>query len=111
MDGNGQLKNGTESSKLNPSRRSSHAKKESIDAKSKENRKEWINHPQHYGGDTTYEVIKVLEAWGLDFDFNLGNAVKYIARAGKKFNSKTIEDLKKAAWYLNRRIERLEQRG
>jgi hypothetical protein len=69
-----------------------------------------VNHPNHYGGDTTYEVIKVLESWGLDFDFNLGNAVKYIARAGKKQKVKTIEDLKKAAWYLNRRIERLEGR-
>lgn len=82
----------------------------------KERRKETVNHPQHYGGDTTYEVIKVLEAWGLDYDFNLGNTVKYIARAGKKspegydarVNSR-IEDLKKAAWYLNRRIQRLEE--
>lgn len=72
-------------------------------------RREWVNHPQHYGGeDNPYEVIKVLEAWGLDFDFNLGNCVKYIARAGKKQQTKIIEDLKKAAWYLNRRIERLQ---
>lgn len=77
----------------------------------KSRRKESVNHPQHYGGDTIYEVIKVLEAWGLDFDFDLGNAVKYIARAGKKSKTKAIEDLKKAAWYLNRRIERLEQRN
>ena len=73
-------------------------------------KREAVHHPAHYGGDTTYEVIKVLEAWGLDYDFNLGNAVKYIARAGKKDRRTMIEDLRKAAWYLNRRIERLEQR-
>jgi hypothetical protein len=43
---------------------------------------ESVNHPQHYGGDTTYEAIKVIEAWELGFC--LGNTVKYISRAGKK---------------------------
>lgn len=62
-----------------------------------------INHPAHYGGDTTYEVIKVIEAWELDF--GLGNCVKYIARAGKK--NDTLEDLQKALFYLNRRVEQL----
>lgn len=63
---------------------------------------ETIHHPQHYGGgDNPYEAIKVIEAWGLGF--HLGNTVKYIARAGKKGNR--LEDLKKAAWYLNREIE------
>lgn len=47
-----------------------------------ENKKESINHPQHYGGDTTYEAIKVIKAW--DLGFELGNSVKYICRAGKK---------------------------
>jgi hypothetical protein len=65
-------------------------------------RREMIDHPQHYGGDTVYEVIKVLEAWELNF--HLGNAVKYIARAGKKGSA--LEDLQKAVWYLNREIER-----
>jgi hypothetical protein len=65
---------------------------------------ETVNHPQHYGGDTTYETIKVIEAW--DLDFCLGNAVKYISRAGKKGNE--LEDLQKAAWYINRRIQQLE---
>lgn len=64
---------------------------------------EKINHPPHYGGDTTYEAIKVIEAW--DLDFHLGNAVKYICRSGKKGDE--LEDLKKAAWYLNRKIEQL----
>ena len=68
--------------------------------------REQINHPQHYGGDTVYEVIKVIEAWGLGF--HDGNAVKYIARAGKKDPAKTIDDLKKARWYLDRQIARLE---
>lgn len=67
-----------------------------------------INHPTHYGGeDSVYEVIKVCEAWGLDKDAYLFNSVKYIARAGKKDPQKTIEDLKKSIWYLNRKIERL----
>lgn len=57
--------------------------------------KEAVNHPSHYGGgDNPYEVIKVIHNWGLDFD--CGNAVKYIARAGKKDQSKEIEDLEKA---------------
>lgn len=65
-----------------------------------------INNPKHYGGnDNKYEVIKVIEAWGLDF--HLGNVAKYIGRAGKKDNK--IKDLKKAAYYLNRKIELLEK--
>jgi len=66
-----------------------------------------VDHPKHYGGDTTYEVIKVLEAWKLDF--HLGNVVKYVARAGKKSKETELEDLKKAAWYLNKKIELLEK--
>jgi hypothetical protein len=69
---------------------------------------ETIDHPSHYGGDTVYECVKVIEAWGLDF--NLGNAVKYISRAGKKDPTKLVEDLKKATWYLNRAIENATQR-
>jgi hypothetical protein len=68
---------------------------------------ERVNHPEHYGGDTTYEAIKVIEAWQLGFC--LGNAVKYVSRAGKKPNADTIEDLKKARWYLQREINRLEE--
>lgn len=66
---------------------------------------EKINHPQHYGGDTTYEHIKVVHAWGLNYE--LGNATKYICRAGKKDPHTTIEDLKKAIWYVQAEIERL----
>jgi len=65
--------------------------------------KENINHPTHYSPGT-YEVINVIEAW--DLDFHLGNAVKYIARAGKKDPDKTIEDLQKAIWYIQRTVNR-----
>jgi hypothetical protein len=68
-----------------------------------------VNHPNHYGGkDNIYEVVKVCEAWDLDKDAYIFNVVKYVARAGKKDSSKEIEDLKKAMFYLNRKIERLE---
>jgi hypothetical protein len=71
--------------------------------------KEMINHPSHYGGaENVYEVIKVCEAWDLHSDAYLFNVVKYVARAGKKDPTKEIEDLKKAAFYLDRRIKLLE---
>lgn len=61
-----------------------------------------VNRPAHYGGaDNPYEAIKIIEDWGLDFC--LGNAVKYISRAGKKGSA--LEDLRKAKWYLNRANE------
>jgi hypothetical protein len=63
---------------------------------------ETVNNPKHYGGDTIYEAIKVIEAWELNF--HLGNVVKYISRAGKKDLTKTKEDLLKAKWYLDRYI-------
>lgn len=67
--------------------------------------KEAVNHPSHYGGpDNPYEVIKVLQAWGLEADALLWNTVKYIARAGKKDPAKHVEDLEKARFYLDRRI-------
>lgn len=74
--------------------------------------KDMVNHPAHYGGaDDPYEVIKVIEAWKLNF--NLGNAVKYIGRLGKKAGDNQIEALGKAVWYLQREIENLknEQKG
>lgn len=67
-----------------------------------------VNHPFHYGGkENLYEAIKVIDAWNLGF--SLGNTVKYISRAGKKDKSKEIEDLKKALWYLQHHIEKLER--
>lgn len=68
--------------------------------------KETVNHPNHYGGkDNPYEVIKVCEAWELHKDAYLFNVVKYVARAGKKDPNKELEDLKKAAFYLAKKIE------
>ena len=69
--------------------------------------KEAVDHPDHYGGgNNPYEAIKVIEAWGLDF--HLGNVVKYISRAGKK-HDRTLEDMKKALWYLERWINKEEK--
>jgi hypothetical protein len=66
-----------------------------------------INNPSYYGGKTNpYEAIKIIEA--LNLGFNLGNTLKYLARAGKKDASKELEDLKKAAFYLDRQIKTLE---
>lgn len=65
---------------------------------------EAVEHPAHYGGDTTYETIRVIEAWGLGF--GIGNAVKYLSRAGKK--GAAVEDLKKARFYIQREIDRME---
>ena len=75
-----------------------------------ERAKEMVNGPQHYGGiDNPYEVIKVCEAWGLDKDAYLFNVVKYVARAGKKDPKKELEDLKKAIFYLERKVKNLEK--
>jgi hypothetical protein len=61
-----------------------------------------VNHPSHYGGrDNPYEAIKIIEAYKLGF--HLGNAIKYILRAGKKTSDPT-EDLEKAIFYLKRHI-------
>lgn len=68
---------------------------------------EQIDHPSHYGGkDNPYEAIKVIRAWGLGF--GLGNALKYICRAGRKRRSTRLEDLKKARWYLDDEIKAME---
>lgn len=67
--------------------------------------------PAHYGGaDNPYEVIKVLEAWGIH-DFCVGNTIKYLARNGKKYDGVDleIEELKKAEFYLHRKIEQKEK--
>lgn len=63
--------------------------------------REAVNHPAHYNQHPSgVECVEVAE-W---FGFNLGNAIKYIWRAGHKDDA--IEDLKKAAWYVNREIEK-----
>lgn len=58
-----------------------------------------VNHPSHYT-HMPVEAIDITE----HFNFCMGNALKYIIRADHKGNP--IEDLKKAAWYINREIER-----
>lgn len=68
-----------------------------------------VNHPPHYQSGTGIEVIDVIE--GFDLGYHLGNVVKYLLRAGRKnadVASATIEDLKKARWYLDREIARSE---
>lgn len=64
-----------------------------------------VDHPAHYNTGKI-EVIEFIEDQKLGF--NLGNAVKYISRAGKKDPSKTKEDLDKARWYILREIELLK---
>lgn len=64
--------------------------------------RETVNHPSHYGGDTPYEVIKVLEHWLTREEF-IGamkfQVAKYTFRAGKKETAKEIEDHAKSIWY------------
>ena len=61
-----------------------------------------INHPPHYKSAAGLEVIDVIETFELGYV--LGNAIKYILRAGKKGVGTYDEDLQKAIWYLNRSI-------
>lgn len=64
-----------------------------------------VNHPAHYRQENPlYEPAKVIRAWGLPWA--LGDAVKYIARAGRKGNK--AEDLRKAVWYLTDEIDALD---
>lgn len=62
-----------------------------------------VNHPSHYNSYKGLEIIDLVE----QMNFNRGNAVKYIARAGFKDPQTELEDLKKARWYVDREIERL----
>lgn len=70
---------------------------------------EAVEHPAHYGGDTPYEAIKVIQAWGLGFE--LGSVVKYISRAGKKPDEPYLKDLEKAQFYLQAEIDRVKDQG
>lgn len=71
-------------------------------------KKEAVVHPDHYAHGRKYEPYKVIADW--DLNFNLGNAVKYISRAGRKRGgiSKKIEDLKKAKQYIDFELENAE---
>ena len=66
-----------------------------------------VNNPSHYCEGRTYEPITVIKDWGLNF--NLGNTVKYIARAGRKDD--ILQDLKKAKFYLDWEIKYLESKN
>lgn len=72
-------------------------------SKSKEN----VKHPDHYLKSSGHEVIDVIKAWELNF--SLGNALKYIARAGRKNPDKEIEDLEKAKFYIEMQIESIKK--
>ena len=65
-----------------------------------------VHNPSHYksGG---IEVIDVIEAFNLNF--RLANVIKYVLRAGRKGDA--LEDLEKAAWYLDREIDKLEEQA
>lgn len=66
---------------------------------------ESVNHPLHYNSHPSgVECITIIE----HFCYNIGAAVKYLWRAGLKPNADYIEDLRKAKWYIEREIERLE---
>ena len=64
-----------------------------------------VNHPSHYTSGSI-EVIDFIE--DQRFPYHLGNAIKYISRAGKKDPKALVTDLKKAVWYINRYIALLE---
>lgn len=66
--------------------------------------KDNVNHPSHYT-DGNIEVIDYIDDKRLSYC--LGNAVKYISRAGKKSKKTQIEDLEKAVWYINHEINKL----
>jgi hypothetical protein len=62
--------------------------------------------PEHYRGDAAMRVIE-----DFDLDFLSGTVVKYLLRAGKKGDNPEIQDLKKAMWYLQRKISNLEDKA
>ena len=67
-----------------------------------------VDHPSHYNTGKI-EVIDFIE--DQELNFSRGNALKYLCRAGKKDGSNEVEDLQKAAWYINREIERVSKEG
>jgi hypothetical protein len=75
--------------------------KDIVEASAQDN----INHPKHYVTDKV-EVIDVIEAFELDF--HLGSVLKYVLRHNRK--GKPLEDLRKAAWFLARKIKKLEEK-
>lgn len=70
---------------------------------------EKVNHPTHYQSGNGIEVIDVIEAFTADLNgvvaFDMGNAIKYLCRWNRKGG---VEDLKKAKWYIDHAIQKLE---
>lgn len=65
-----------------------------------------VYHPSHYT-QGPMQVIDIIEQYGFCDDFRLGNCVKYLFR--HKLKGTALEDLKKARWYLDRKIASMEQ--
>lgn len=70
-------------------------------------KQEVVSHPAYYNTGSI-EVIDAITAWGYAEGFNRGNAIKYIARAGRKSKDTEIQDLEKAVQYLQFEIDRLK---
>lgn len=64
-----------------------------------------VKKPAHYNHGK-YEVIDVIEDWGLNDDYYLGNVIKYVARC--RYKGEHLQDLEKAAWYLARAIKKIK---
>lgn len=68
--------------------------------------REMVEHPSHYGGDVDHETWKCLAAWGMTGNVYRWNAIKYLARAGRKGGKQEeLDDLFKAIWYVTRDIQ------
>jgi Protein of unknwon function (DUF3310). len=68
---------------------------------------EEVNHPAHYQLQGGVEVIDLVE----HLSFNIGNAIKYLCRAGNKPGVDLMTDLKKARWYIDREMERIARQN
>ena len=86
---------------------SEHLKKALKDMRKEADRQQVYVQP-HYPAEKL-QPIEAIEQWQLGF--NLGNVVKYVARAGKKSSEAELKDLKKALWYLDRHIKTLENKA
>ena len=66
--------------------------------------KEMVDHPSHY--NQGIETIDYIDSW--EMNFNTGNVIKYVTRA--RYKNDQLEDLKKAMWYLQREIDKIENK-
>lgn len=65
-----------------------------------------MHNSEYYGKDNDFEPIKIIDYYDLNFD--LGNVIKYVLRAGKKPGEEKVKDLMKARDYLDHEISKLE---